>query len=145
MLKESATNDLEKDLDRKNSISLVNIEISEMENTLQQNSSDNDSSDSREDIDEKISNNYHDGVLHLEDSIERLRQLLEEKKDSEAQGFSRSMSDPAKDVKKIDYDQHVLRTYSETDETDKSEPLQTIKVNQENKKVVSFQFKNSKR
>ena len=111
-----------------------------MENTLQQHSSDNDSSDSREDIDEKISNNYHDGVLHLEDSIERLRQLLEEKKESEAQGFSRSMSDPAKDVKKIDYDQHVLRTYSETDETDKSEPLQTIKVNQENKKVVSFPF-----
>ena len=103
MLKESTANDLVKDLDRKNSISLVNIEISEMENTLQQHSSDNDSSDSREDIDEKISNNYHDGVLHLEDSIERLRQLLEEKKDSEAQGFSRSMSDPAKDVKKIDY------------------------------------------
>ena len=105
-----------------------------MENTEKQ-YIDTDSSDSREDIDEKISNNYHDGVLHLEDSIERLRQLLEEKKDNEAQGYSRSMSDPAKNVKKIDYDQQVLRTYSETDEIEMAEPVHPEELDPENKEV----------
>ena len=138
LLKESVSNDLNKNLDRKNSISMVNLDNDERENTEQLNNDDSDSSVSREDIDAKISNNYHDGVLHLEDSIERLRQLLEEKKDIDVQGYSRSMSDPSKDVKKIDYDKMVLRTYSETDENDTTDSLQPTKEIENKNCHVSF-------
>ena len=55
---------------------------------------------------------YEDGVTQLEDSIGRLRQLLEARRESEAQGFTRSMSDPARAVKSLEYDDRVLRTFS---------------------------------
>ena len=55
---------------------------------------------------------YEDGVTQLEDSIGRLRQLLEARRENEAQGFTRSMSDPARAVKSHEYDDRVLRTFS---------------------------------
>ena len=65
-----------------------------------------------EERDETVDIIYEDGVTQLEDSIGRLRQLLEARREAEGQGFTRSMSDPAKALTSLEYDGRVLRTFS---------------------------------
>ena len=64
-----------------------------------------------EDEDE-IVNHYPEGVSHLEDTIERLRLLLEERQENEKQNFSRSLSEPLKTEKKQSDFDYVLRSFS---------------------------------
>ena len=63
------------------------------------------------DFDDEISNHYHDGATDLEESIGRLRMLLEQRKEAEedSQNFTRSLSEPAKTCHKSD---QMLRTFS---------------------------------
>ena len=101
---------------RKNSLSMSNIEscgedkVDLVDNKL-------DETQKKDESGEEII--YDDGVTQLEDSIGRLRQLLEERKEIEGQGFTRSMSDPAKTVTRLEYDDKVLRTFS----VKKSDPV----------------------
>ena len=90
--------------DRKNSLSMSDIGSSGEDKI-------NDPPD-EEERDETADIIYEDGVTQLEDSIGRLRQLLEARREAEGQGFTRSMSDPAKALTSLEYDGRVLRTFS---------------------------------
>ena len=96
---------------RKNSLSMSDIGISSEDNVTIVEDKINDPRDSEE-RDETGDIIYEDGVTQLEDSIGKLRQLLEARREAEGQGFSRSMSDPAKAVTSLEYDDRVLRTFS---------------------------------
>ena len=96
---------------RKNSLSMSDIIISGEDSVTIVEDKINDPRDSEE-RDETGDIIYEDGVTQLEDSIGKLRQLLEARREAEGQGFSRSMSDPAKAVTSLKYDDRVLRTFS---------------------------------
>ena len=96
---------------RKNSLSMSDIGNSGEDSVTIEEDKINDPRDSEE-RDETGDIIYEDGVTQLEDSIGKLRQLLEARREAEGQGFSRSMSDPAKAVTSLEYDDRVLRTFS---------------------------------
>jgi len=69
-----------------------------------------------EDMDQRIMENYCEGEIQLEDSIEKLRKLLDQReKDRENSNYLRSMSDPTKEksYKECSKFEGVLRTYSQ--------------------------------
>ena len=96
---------------RKNSLSMSDIGSSGEDSMTFVEDKINDPPD-EEERDETVDVIYEDGVTQLEDSIGRLRQLLEARREAEGQGFTRSMSDPAKALTSLEYDGRVLRTFS---------------------------------
>ena len=97
---------------RKNSLSMSDIGSCGGEESLNSSEARMTESPAGVESDEAGDIVYEDGVTQLEDSIGRLRQLLEARQESEGQGFTRSMSDPARTDKSLEYDDRVLRTFS---------------------------------
>ena len=97
---------------RKNSLSMSDIGSCGEDSLDFVDEKTNEPFDAEEESEEAGDIVYEDGVTQLEDSIGRLRQLLEARGENEAQGFTRSMSDPARAVKSLEYDDRVLRTFS---------------------------------